>query len=610
MRNPIDVLKSLETKACDTGYVFERLYRNLYNPEFFLLAYKNTSASQGSMTAGADGMTLDDMSMARIEKIIATLKDHSYQPKPVRRTYIEKKNSSKKRPLGIPSTNDKLIQEVVRMILEAIYEPVFSSKSHGFRPIRSCHTALLEIQGNFTGVKWFVEGDIKACFDNFDHHVLINILRRRIKDEYFISLIWKFLKAGYMEQWTYCATYSGVPQGSGISPILSNVYLSELDKYMDEYKERFDKTDEGSRKFNKAYRAIDHKYKVVLKRYNEQRATISEEKRREMLSELLCLRRERQAIPCYPVLDTSYKRLQYNRYADDFLIGVIGSKADAEKIKADIGQFLQEKLKLTMSDEKTKVTHSNDMIRYLGYDVTVSRDKSVMRDKNGTQKRMWYGKVKLYLPREKWVNKLREYNAFKVYLDENGRECWKPCHRGYLTNRKELDIISRYNAEIRGIYNYYRLAQNVSTLNNFKDIMQRSMFKTFAAKYKSTVTKIKESRMKDGVFGVEYETKSGIKRCEFYHAGFKKTRQADFAEVDILPNHRKYATANSFALRLRAGVCELCGAKVEDIRIHHVRALKELSGRTTGELLMLKRRRKSLALCCMCHDKEHAILSK
>ena len=221
MRNPLYVLKSLTEKASVKGYRFERLYRNLYNPEFYLLAYKNIATSPGSMTKGADGMSIDQMSMARMNRIIKSLQDQSYQPHPARRTYIAKKNNpDKKRPLGIPSTDDKLVQEVVRMILEAIYEPTFSDRSHGFRPNRSCHTALSQIQHSFTGVCWMVEGDIKACFDSFDHHVLIDILRRRIKDEAFIALMWKLLKAGYMEQWEYHKTFSGTPQGSGVSPIL------------------------------------------------------------------------------------------------------------------------------------------------------------------------------------------------------------------------------------------------------------------------------------------------------------------------------------------------------------------------------------------------------
>ena len=227
MRNPKNVLESLTSKAANEDYHYKRLYRNLYNPEFFLLAYERIQAKPGNMTAGNDGNTIDGMSMKRIDSLIQKLKDFSYQPKPARRTYIPKANG-KMRPLGIPAFDDKLVQEVVRMILESIYEPTFQNSSHGFRPKRSCHTALQYIKRNYTGVKWFVEGDIKGCFDNIDHHVLVRILRRRIKDEYFISLIWKFLKAGYMEDWVYHNTYSGTPQGSLITlfKMLVNFFTS------------------------------------------------------------------------------------------------------------------------------------------------------------------------------------------------------------------------------------------------------------------------------------------------------------------------------------------------------------------------------------------------
>ena len=152
MRNPIDVLNSLSDKSKNPSYRFERLYRNLYNPEFYMLAYKNIYANDGSMTPGMDGTTLDGMSSRRIDGIIASLKDRSYQPNPARREYIPKKSDpNKKRPLGIPSANDKLVQEVVRLILESIYEPNFSEQSHGFRPRRSCHTALLHLQRHSPG---------------------------------------------------------------------------------------------------------------------------------------------------------------------------------------------------------------------------------------------------------------------------------------------------------------------------------------------------------------------------------------------------------------------------------------------------------------------------
>ena len=229
MRNPIYLLSSLQTHSTDRSYSYERLYRNLYNKELFLLAYQNIYASQGNMTQGTDGKTIDAMSLNRIDGIIASLKDESYQPQPSRRTYIPKKNG-KMRPLGIPSFDDKLVQECVRLLLEAVYEGAFAKTSHGFRPNHSCHTALSQVQVCFTGVKWFVEGDIKSFFDNINHEVMVDILTERIKDERFLRLIRKFMKAGYLEEWQYHNTYSGTPQGGIISPILANIYLDKLDR--------------------------------------------------------------------------------------------------------------------------------------------------------------------------------------------------------------------------------------------------------------------------------------------------------------------------------------------------------------------------------------------
>ena len=309
LRNPTEVLKNLMEKSKNETYRFQRLYRNLYNPEFYWLAYKNIYANDGSMTAGADGTTIDGMGNERIERIILSLKDRSYHPKPARREYIAKKNSSKKRPLGIQSGDDKLVQEVVKMILESIYEPVFSNKSHGFRPNRSCQTALKQIQNTFTGANWFVEGDIHACFDSFDHHVVIDLLKKRIDDEAFIQLIWKFLKAGYMEQWIYNTTYSGTAQGAGCSPVLSNIYLSELDVFVEHLKEDFD-IGGKKRRMTKEYSRINGTHERIRKKYNAVKFTLSEDERKELEKQLRMVQRQKLNTPTYPVKDTTYKRLQ------------------------------------------------------------------------------------------------------------------------------------------------------------------------------------------------------------------------------------------------------------------------------------------------------------
>lgn len=605
MRNPKNVLESLTSKAANEDYHYKRLYRNLYNPEFFLLAYERIQAKPGNMTAGNDGNTTDGMSMKRIDSLIQKLKDFSYQPKPARRTYIPKANG-KMRPLGIPAFDDKLVQEVVRMILESIYEPTFQNSSHGFRPKRSCHTALQYIKRNYTGVKWFVEGDIKGCFDNVDHHVLVRILRRRIKDEYFISLIWKFLKAGYMEDWVYHNTYSGTPQGSLISPILANIYLNELDVFMAKYAESFN-CGKG-RKINPAYKKpldVRRGKQEWLKRNSTK---ISEEKRQKVMAEIQELNNYLSIVPYSDPMDTEYKRVVYVRYADDFLIGVIGSKEDAKQVKIDVGEFIKEQLHLEMSPEKTLITHGNDFARFLGYLVTVSREQNRTRTKNGFTRRTYVGKVKLYVPKEKWLNRLLSYGALKISYDKahGNKEVWEPVRRPGLIRLDDIEILNQYNAEVRGMYNYYRLANNATVLNAFVYVMKYSMYKTFAGKYRTSMRKIIRKYCRNKDFTVSYQTKSGTKSVVFYNQGVRRNDKVIATEnPDIIGRTNENRRYTRLTDRLQGHVCEFCGAETEDIEIHHIRKLKDLSGRAEWERHMIARKRKTMALCHSCHVKLH-----
>lgn len=605
MRNPKNVLESLTSKAANEDYHYKRLYRNLYNPEFFLLAYERIQAKPGNMTAGNDGNTIDGISMKRIDSLIQRIKDFSYQPKPARRTYIPKANG-KMRPLGIPAFDDKLVQEVVRMILESIYEPTFQNSSHGFRPKRSCHTALQYIKRNYTGVKWFVEGDIKGCFDNVDHHVLVRILRRRIKDEYFISLIWKFLKAGYMEKWVYHNTYSGTPQGSLISPILANIYLNELDVFMAKYAESFN-CGKG-RKINPAYKMPLDVRRGKQKWLKRNSAKISEEKRQKVMAEIRELNNYLSIVPYSDPMDTEYKRVVYVRYADDFLIGVIGSKEDAKQVKTDVGEFIKEQLHLEMSPEKTLITHGNDFARFLGYLVTVSREQNRTRTKNGFTRRTYVGKVKLYVPKEKWLNRLLSYGALKISYDKahGNKEVWEPVRRPGLIRLDDIEILNQYNAEVRGMYNYYRLANNATVLNAFVYVMKYSMYKTFAGKYRTSMRKIIRKYCRNKDFTASYQTKSGTKSVVFYNQGVRRNDKVIATEnPDIIGRTNENRRYTRLTDRLQGHVCEFCGAETEDIEIHHIRKLKDLSGRAEWERHMIARKRKTMALCHSCHVKLH-----
>ena len=605
MRSPQNVLESLSSKACNSNYQYQRLYRNLYNPEFYLTAYQKIQAKQGSMTAGTDGKTVDGMGMKRINALIAKLRDFRYQPSPARRTYIPKANG-KKRPLGIPSFDDKLVQEVVRMILESIYEPTFLNTSHGFRPKRSCHTALQYVQKNFTGVKWFVEGDIKGCFDHVDHHVLVNILRRRIQDEHFIGLIWKFLKAGYMEDWVYHNTYSGTPQGSIISPILANIYLNELDVFMAQYAQTFRQGDK--RRINPDYKKTLDKRRGKQEWLKRNEHKISQEQKAAVKAEIDEINQYLRTIPYVDPMDDGYKRLVYVRYADDFLIGVIGSKVDAKQVKADVGQFIRQQLHLELSQEKTLITHGSDFAQFLSFQITASTEQNSTRTKAGYIKRSYTGRIKLYVPKEKWLKRLLSYGALKIQYDKNNgnKEIWEPICRSGLRNLDDLEILNQYNAEIRGLYNYYRIAHNATVLNNFLYVMKYSMYKTFAGKYRTSMRKIIQKYTKNRVFVITYQGKSGEKSAVFYNQGMRRDTHVSATDPDIIGRARENRNYTSLVQRLRGCQCEWCGATDVEIEIHHVKKLKDLSGRAEWERHMIARRRKTMALCHNCHVKLHA----
>lgn len=600
MRNPEKVLNSLINHSKDKNYKFERLYRILYNKDMYLLAYKNIYAHEGNMTKGTDGETIDGMSLKRIDDLIAKMRDESYQPKPSRRTYITKKDGKRKRPLGIPAFIDKLVQEVIRMILEAIYEGSFENCSHGFRHDRSCHTALDQIQTRFTGAKWFIEGDIKGFFDNIHHDILIDILKERISDDRFIRLIRKFLKAGYIEDWVYHKTYSGTPQGGIISPILANIYLDKLDKYMQEYIQKFNKGKD--RKRNPEYRKLETKRRNLVEKLKKAESKADKDITK---AEIRQVEMERRDVPYSLPMDESYKRMQYVCYADDFLIGVIGSKKDCEMTKKDIAEFLTAKLGLELSQEKTLITHGQKKAHFLGYSIYVRKSNLPKRDKLGRMVRNYGGRIVLEVESSTIRDKLLSLKAMEItYVD--GKEIWKAKARYSMKDSDDLEILRTYNSEIRGFYNYYSIANNSSIINSFKYIMEYSMYKTYATKYRTTKHNMIEKYRINKDFGVKYKTKDGKEKiCLFYNEGFKRKDINRNADVDNVTDKRFYLERTSLIQRLEAGRCELCGAENVPIEIHHVRKLKDLNGKKFWEKFMIARKRKTLALCHKCHVDLH-----
>ena len=600
MRNPETILNSLSAHSNDVHYKYERLYRILFNEQMFYVAYQRIYAKPGNMTPGSNGKTIDGMSIERIGHLIAALKDESYMPIPARRVYIPKKNG-KKRPLGIPSIEDKMVQEVVRLILEAIYEGHFENTSHGFRPRRSCQTALRSIQNLFTGANWFIEGDIKGFFDNIDHHILIDTLRERISDERFIRLIWKFLKAGYIEDFTFHNTYSGTPQGGIISPILANIYLDKFDKYMREYAESFDKG--KKRRENPLHSKYSRK---AIRLRKAIRNTADEGIKRELLSQLKDAEAMTRKVSASMAMDSTYKRLKYIRYADDFLIGVIGSKEDCAKMKEDFTIYMRDKLKLELSEEKTLITNAQESAKFLGYEISIRKSEAMKRNKQGWLKRPFSGRIMLTLPIATVQKKLLELKAMELRVI-NGKEIWYAMPRNYLTKEDPATICARYTTEIRGLYQYYRIADNISYAGNkFGYIMRYSFCKTLAKKLNSSTAKVIRKYKRDHDLAIPYQTKKGETKFRiFYNDGFAKQEPNKDATCDNLPNTfvLPYPT---IAERLMEHKCELCGATNVQTLTYQVRKLKGLNPNTEWHRIMIRTWRKTLVVCEHCNVKIHA----
>lgn len=594
MRNPEQVLNILAEHSKESDYKYERLYRILFSEQMFYVAYQRIYAKPGNMTPGTDGKTEDEMSIERINKLIKSIKDETYSPKSAKRIYIPKKNG-KMRPLGIPSFEDKLVQEVVRMILEAIYEGHFEWTSHGFRPNRSCHTALKSLQNNFNGTKWFIEGDIKGFFDNIDHSVLVEIMKERIMDDRFLRLIRKFLSAGYMEEWHFNNTYSGTPQGGIISPILANIYLDKFDKYIEEYAHNVNKGKARSR--NKDICKLNGRVHYLKRRIHEvEDANV----KTRMVEELHEKQKLILTMPSGNDMDENFRRIKYVRYADDFLIGVIGTKSECERIKADITEFMQEKLKLEMSQEKTLITNAQDHVKFLGYEVFVRKDYATKKNSVGIVRRNYNGNVILHVSKEIIKQKLLSLEAMKV-VNKNSKEVWESKSRTYMIDNAEHEIVARFNTEIRGFYNYYSIANNASALGrSFGCIMRFSMYKTLAQKLNLSVREVTNKYRKDNLFAVPFIDKKGeTKYRVFYNEGFARKTDCELAKCDNLPYLFKTPSL-SLTERLTAKTCELCG-KYGEVVMHHVRTLKGLKGKYEWEDKMLRMHRKTLVVCMECN---------
>jgi group II intron reverse transcriptase/maturase len=585
MRNAATVLAIIRQRGRNHDGL-EDVYRQLYNPDLYLQAYGRLYGNHGALTKGSTEETIDGMSMGKINAIIGQLRYERYRWHPVRRIHIPKKNG-KTRPLGIPSWSDKLLQEVIRSLLAAYYEPQFSAHSHGFRTGKGCHTALIEIKKVWHGTKWFIEGDIRSCFDSINQEILLDILAEDIHDNRFMHLIKNLLQAGYLENWRHTPTLSGTPQGSILSPILSNLYLNRLDQYVEQT--LIPDYTKGKR------RAHDPEYDRVSNRiyYLRRIGLGSEAKAMEQL---------RRRIPSNDPHDPNYRRLHYVRYADDFLLGFAGTNQEAQEIREKLRTFLGESLKLELSEEKTLITHATtEKARFLGYDITVTQcDTKITANRRSVN-----GGIALRVPATYIHDRCRFYM-------KNG----KPIHRKERTYETDYSIICRYQSEYRGYVQYYQIADNIAWLSKLHWVMRTSLLKTLAHKYQSSVAKMVRK------YATTVETPEGPRKCletQVPREG-KKPLIARFGGIPLKVNREgtiqdHYLSTQSIGRtelvqRLLANACESCGSTL-NVEVHHIRKLSDLNkpGRNSKPdwmKLMASRRRKTLVLCRECHHNLHA----
>ncbi len=583
-----DVLLGLLRERGKRGLPLQRIYRQLFNPNLYLTAYGRIYRNAGAMTPGVTEETVDGTSLETFNTIIQAVKQEQYQWQPARRTYIAKKNG-KKRPLGMPVWSDKLLAEVMRMILDAYFDGIFSEHSHGFRPERGCHTALREMYHTWKGTIWIIEGDIADCFGSLDHDLILSALAEHIQDGRFLNLVKKLLDAGYLEEWKLNKTLSGVPQGSILSPVLSNILLHKLDRFVEttlipQY------TRGKRRKPNRAYERL----KVHARQCRQKGQTEAAHKYRQ----------QAQHLPSIETHDPNYRRLRYCRYADDFALAFIGPKEEAEEIKQQLRTFLLEELKLNLSEEKTLITHARSQAaKFLGYEITtLQSDSKHYRDKNGRRNRRINGNIGLRVPHTVVQEKS------KRYMRNN-----KPIHRAELLNESDYTIVTTYQLEYRGIVNYYRMAYNLHTLQKLKWVMEISLAKTLACKHQISVARVYKKYKADlDIEGKRYKGLQVIVPREG-----KKPLIATWGGIPLIwdvnapiedSTQMRWGSRSELEKRLLAQVCEQCGATrlTDRIEVHHIRALKDLEKYTGRQKplwvqIMAARHRKTLVLCRTCH---------
>lgn len=565
----------------------ERVYRHLWDEELLIEAYARIGKNDGATTRGVDHETVDGMSLDKIHRISQALRANDWQWMPARRVEIPKPKGGT-RPLGLPKWSDKLLQQAIRSLLEPYYEPQFSKLSFGFRRGLGCHHALDHIRHHWVGTKWFIEGDIVKCFDRINHAVLLDTLRDKIHDQRMIKLLRKMLEAGYLEDWKFHPSLAGTPQGGVLSPLLANIYLDRFDQFVEHVL---------LPRYNQGQRRRDNPGYSQLARHVKAR-----DRHKLTADGIKSIYRQMRQLPSQDMFDPDYRRLWFVRYADDFLLGFIGPKSEAEEIREQIQEFLCSQLKLELSLEKTRISHAQDEgARFLGYEIRVTHgDTKQTVNSFGIRKRSVNGNVALLVPREVVVKRIKAFT-------KGG----KPVHKTELTHLSDYAIVTLFQSQYRGVVNYYKMAQNVAVrLNYLRRVMEVSLLKTLAHKHKSTVMQMSRK------FRTKVETETGcVTAIQVVVPREGRDLVATFGGLSL--RWEKFSPAADYVStflygqadlidRIMATECALCGATGVPIEVHHLRRLRDVrKGKEPWQQLMIALRRKTLAVCKRCHCDIH-----
>jgi len=547
------------------------LYNIISNIDTLLYAYDNIKSKPGKMRPGVTSVTPDDISRENLEKLAADLKSEKFAFSPSRWIQIPK-DSGGTRPFSIASPTDKIVQEAIRLVLVAIYEPLFADCSHGFRPNRGCHTALKKVKEEFQPVQWVIEGDLAKFFDTISHQKLMKLIEMKVEDRRFTKLIWKALSAGYFQFRTCKSNIVGTPQGSIVSPILANIFLDQLDRFVLDMKGDFDKGVRAPRTKISRY----YEYYVLKAR---------KEGNTELMRKLIAERSKTRSID---FSSDEFKRLVYVRYTDDWIIGIRGSRAEALKVLEKVREFCSS-IDLTLSETKTKLTSINtEEVLFLG--TLISRSSHSNYSRLGPVRRLKRNKlnIRFEAPLDRIKNKLTQASLMDKGISVP-RFLWLHLNHD--------QIIHLYNAVLKGYLNYYSFVHNYGRLASYLEfILKQSCAKLLATKFKlGTMAKTYKK------FGSRLTGPKGFflnKPC--YKIPIKFSVKASPVIGSLFQKKTNVTLDN-----LRCSVCD-SNYRVE---LHHVRAIKDLNLKISYmDREMVRINRKRIPLCRACHmlkDRNH-----